>query len=104
MADLPFSYLDDDEFQQILFQLKNGPVRFDENRLSTLIFIPLRYDFNNAVGLCSDLDANTNFYDKVSQSCDYFTEQTLNSSFDKKSLKNFFAISFESEKYSTKLF
>jgi hypothetical protein len=70
MHALPFSHLDDDEFELVLYEFANGSVRFDEDRLSCLVFNPLLYDYNNTVGLCSDLDADSNFYSKVSQSCD----------------------------------
>ena len=60
----------DDEFELVLYEFANGSVRFelfDEERLSCLVFNPLLYDYNNTVGLCSDLDADSNFYSKVSQ-------------------------------------
>ena len=31
---LPFSHLDDDEFELVLYEFANGSVRFDEERLS----------------------------------------------------------------------
>jgi hypothetical protein len=62
MHALPFSYLDDDEFEFLLYEFANGPVRFDEDRLSCLVFNPLLYDCNNTIGLCCDLDAYSNFY------------------------------------------
>ncbi|XP_028407966.1 uncharacterized protein LOC114530582 [Dendronephthya gigantea] len=77
MLNLPFSHLDDDEFNMVLYEFENGSVRFDEDRLSSLVFNPLLFDHNNNLAIWGDLDADTNFYSKVSHSCDYYTEHKL---------------------------
>ena len=37
---LPFSHLEDDEFNMVIYELANGPVKFDETRLFSLKFNP----------------------------------------------------------------
>ena len=41
ISNLPFSHLDDEEFALMLYELQNGPVHFDHDRLSNLLFNPL---------------------------------------------------------------
>ena len=55
MLDLPFSHLNDDEFNLVLYEFANGSVRFDEDRLSSLIFNPLLFDYNNNLAMWADL-------------------------------------------------
>lgn len=78
MLDLPFSHLNDEEFNLVLYEFANGSVSFDEDRLSSLVFNPLLFDYNNNLTMWADLDADTNYYSQASLSCDYFTEQSLN--------------------------
>ena len=70
MLDLPFSHLNDDEFNLVLYEFANGSASFDEDRLSSLVFIPLLFDYNNNLEMWADLD----YYSQASLSCDYFTE------------------------------
>ena len=37
---LPFSHLEDDEFNMVIYELANGPLKFDETRLFNLKFNP----------------------------------------------------------------
>ena len=77
MLDLPFSHLNDDKFNLVLYEFANSSVCFDEDRLSSLVFNPLLFDYNNNLAIRADLDADTKYYSQASLSCDYFTEQTL---------------------------
>ena len=37
----PFSYLDDESFLLTIYEFQNGPIVYDQDRLSTLLFNPL---------------------------------------------------------------
>jgi len=41
LVSLPFYNLDDDDFRLALFELENGSITFDPNRLASLKFNPL---------------------------------------------------------------
>lgn len=56
MLDLPFSHLNDEEFNLVLYEFANGSVSFDEDRLSSLVFNPLLFDYNNNLTMWADLD------------------------------------------------
>jgi hypothetical protein len=71
---LPFSHLDDDEFQLVLYELNNGPINFDIDRLNTMIFNPLLSGCHKSLALSTDLDPDSNFYTNKFK-CDYYTEQ-----------------------------
>ena len=52
---LPFCHVEDDEFNMVIYELANGPVKFDEIRLRSLKFYP-RIPGNSNLALSSDLD------------------------------------------------
>ncbi|CAB4038835.1 Hypothetical predicted protein, partial [Paramuricea clavata] len=55
---------------------ENGPVSYDENRLSNLIFNPLNTSFNKTIDqftIGSGLDPDFNYYSGA-HNCDYYTE------------------------------
>ena len=53
---LPFSHLDDNEFAAVIYEFRNGPVRFNPERLSNLSIIPLTCDFERVLVRSDDLD------------------------------------------------
>lgn len=73
----PFNHLDDDSFNLVIYELSNGPVNFDEDRLSCLKFNPLLLDNHKNLDLSSDLDPDSNFFSD-SFNCDYYIENSLN--------------------------
>ena len=78
---LLFCHLDDDEFSVAIYELANGTVNFNSDRLFSLKFNPL-IPGNRNLALSSDLDPDSNFnFDTVS--CDHFTENQFNELFDK---------------------
>ena len=80
---LPFCHLEHDEFNMVIYELANGPVKFDETRLSSLKFNPL-IPGNSNLTLSSDLDPESNFdFDK--RHCKYHTEHKINELSDKTS-------------------
>ena len=66
---LPFGHLDD-EFHLAIYELSNGPISFDEERLLNLKFNQL-LPGNRKLALSNDLDPD-------SFNCDYFIEHSLN--------------------------
>ena len=57
---LPFCHLDDDEFSVAIYELANGTVNFDIDRLLRLKFSPL-ISGNRNLALSSDLEPDSNF-------------------------------------------
>jgi hypothetical protein len=39
------------EFDLVLYEFENGPLRFDEDRLSSLVFNPLLFDHNSNIAI-----------------------------------------------------
>ena len=80
---LPFWHLERDEFNTVIYELANGPIKFDETRLSSLKFNPLTPG-NSNLTLSSDLDPDSNFdFDKIHS--EYHTEHKFNELSDKTS-------------------
>ena len=80
---LPFCHLEHDEFNMVIYELANGPVKFDEIRLSRLKF-NLLIPGNSNLTLSSDLDPDSNFdFDKLRS--EYHTEHKFNELSDKTS-------------------
>ena len=60
-----------------LYELDNGPINFDLERLSTLHFNPLLTGYDENLALYNDLDPDSYFcFDKFN--CEYFTESNFN--------------------------
>jgi len=78
---LPFCHLDDDEFSVAIYELANGTVNFNSDRLLSLKFNPLIPGKRN-LALSSDLDPDSNFNFDMFR-CDYFTESQFNELFHK---------------------
>ena len=77
MCSLPFFHLDDDDFQLALLEFSTfGSINYNPDRLSSLKFNPLLSDPDQfkSLGLGSDLDPDSNFYSKVIDQCEYYTE------------------------------
>jgi hypothetical protein len=75
---LPFSNLDDISFNLAMFELDNGPVNFDADRLASLNHNPLFSDTNRHLTLSNDVDPDLHFYGNLNSNCDYFTEAQFN--------------------------
>ena len=90
---LPFHGLDDDEFSLMLYELSSGPISFDVNRLSRLIFKLLLSDHNRCFALSNDLDPDYDLYSDLN-TCDYYTEYNLNNKLCKALTANSNCLSF----------
>ena len=73
---LPFSHLDDDEFTAVIYEFRNGPVRFDPERLSNLSINPLTSDFERFLVRSDDLDPDIHF--NIDGQCSYYVEDKFN--------------------------
>ena len=63
----------------MIFELQHGPISYDENRLSNLIYNLLTFSPSSETNfhITSLLDPDTNFYSDV-DNCDYYTEHKFN--------------------------
>jgi hypothetical protein len=61
----------------MIFELQHGPISYDENRLSNLIYNLLTFSPSSETNfhITSLLDPDTNFYSDV-DNCDYYTAST----------------------------
>ena len=75
-SNLPFSHLDDEEFALMLYELQNGPVRFDHDRLSNLLFNPLTSNLDRYLIRSEDIDPDAHV--KTDSRCDYYVEDKFN--------------------------
>ena len=75
----PFNHLDDDYFEFSIYELVNGPLNYDFDRLSTLQCNPLFSNFNIRTDLFQDLDPDINFF--TPKTCDYFLIDQFNDLF-----------------------
>jgi len=77
---LPFTHLDDEEFNLIIYELTNGRINFDQDRLQSLSFNPLLFQSKNKFRFNSDLDPDQNFFDQLygKQECKYYVEEEFN--------------------------
>ena len=73
LVSLPFYNLDDDIFRLALFEVENGSITFDPDRLASLKFNPLFGNFSP----CKDLDPDSNF-NMQSRDCQYYSEGSFN--------------------------
>lgn len=70
----PYNHLDDDTFDLSIFEMVNGTVNYDIDRLSSLSFNAL---FKNFKTKCfQDLDPDTKFYDEID--CNYYLADQFN--------------------------
>ena len=79
METLPFYGLDDIEFNLEFFELQNGPINFNYDRLISLNYNPLLSCANHRSILSNDLDPDANFYGSLDNHYDYFIEDQFNS-------------------------
>ena len=77
----------------MLYELSSGPISFDVDRLSSLIFNPLLSDHNRCLALSNDLDPDCNLYSDLN-TCDYYTEYNLNNKLSKTLTANSNCLSF----------
>ena len=68
----PFNHLSESAFDLALFELANGPINFDPDRLECLKFNPL--DNQNIRGFDTDLDPDKNFPFATSLQSKYYPE------------------------------
>ena len=73
MQALPFYGLDDLEFNLEIFELCNGHINFNYDRLINLNYNPL-LSTNHSPIFSDDLDPDTNFYGSPNDHCDYVIE------------------------------
>lgn len=91
--DLPFNHLNDSEFYLALYELNNGPINFEEDRLTSIKFNPFLPGSDKGLAISNDLDPDSNFYSK-SLSCNYYTEYKLNDLLTAPNMKNLCSLSF----------
>ena len=68
----PFNDLDDADFNLAIYEMQNGPVRYDADRLASLSFNPLLHNIRTNLGRSFDLDPDTDLRDLFSDDCEYF--------------------------------
>ena len=74
----------------MIYELQNGPVSYDENRLSNLIFNPLNTSFNETIDqftIGSGLDPDFNYYSGA-HNCDYYTEDGFSAKLRSQGISN----------------
>ncbi|XP_031571341.1 uncharacterized protein LOC116305543 [Actinia tenebrosa] len=69
---LPFIHLDDESFRLALYELQQGPIRYQHDRLESLVFNPLMLEKNIAAN--SDLDPDVQYLN-IPNSNYYISEQ-----------------------------
>ena len=73
----PFNHLDNSSFNLALYELSNGPLNFNSNRLETLLFNPIEQpELSNS--LSSHLNPDSNFIAGLPSSS-YLAEDDINS-------------------------
>jgi hypothetical protein len=78
----PFSVLrlDDQEFNLLIFEMQNGSINYDVDRLDCLHFNPFLQG-NHYLTLSSDLDPELNRFSHAND-CNYYVEEQLNDFFN----------------------
>ena len=74
----PFNDLDDADFNLAIYEMQNGPVRYDADRLASLSFNPLLHNIRTNLARSFDLDPDTNLRGLFSDDCEYFIEDQFN--------------------------
>ena len=70
----PFNDLEDADFNLAIYEMQNGPVRYDADRLASLSFNPLLHNIRTNLARSFDLDLR----DLFSVDCEYFIEAQFN--------------------------
>ena len=78
MEALPFHSLNDDSFNLEIFELNNGQINFNTDRLMDLNCNPLLANANQHLTLSNDADPDFHFYCDLNFSCDYLNEEQFN--------------------------
>ena len=76
LSSLPFSHLDDENFRLTLFELNNGSINFDPEKLDSLKFNSLLSTSYRNFSLCKDRDPDSNFYSQF-HNCEYYTKDSF---------------------------
>jgi hypothetical protein len=77
-----------------MYEMSNGPVNFEADRLSCLKFTnPLSFDNHNNIALSSNIDRDYNFFSDIFN-CDYYIENSLNEMLAKKASYSDCIVSF----------
>ena len=75
----PFSDLDDESFLLTIYEFQNGPIVYDQDRLSTLLFNPLLLNTKHHLALNNNLDPDENLLDEFNHTaCEYYIEDQFN--------------------------
>ena len=74
---LPFCNLDDDEFQLVINELRNGPVHFNPECFECLNYNPFLLNSNYDLTRSNNIDPDT-YLTTNKFSCDYFVENQFN--------------------------
>ena len=80
MEELPFIYLNEEDFRLAIFEQLNGPIRYDPDRLANLRFNPLLSETYKKFSLRSHHDPDANFFTELVD-CEYYTEENFNEMF-----------------------
>ena len=78
----PFSELDDQEFNLLIFEMQNGSIKYNADRLDCLHFNPFLQG-DNYLTLSSDLDPDLNMFNHTND-CNYYVEEQFNDFFNSK--------------------
>ena len=74
VEELPFFSLDND-FQLTWYEIANGRMNFDSDRLTSLSFNPFSVNANHKLTFSRDIDADTNLFHNMKDiPCDYYLE------------------------------
>ena len=75
----PFSDLDDERFLLTIYEFQNGPIVYDQDRLSTLLFNPLLLNTKHHLAINNNLDPDENLLDEFNHTaCEYYIEDQFN--------------------------
>lgn len=61
MCELPFNQLDDESFELAMYEMANGRVNLDADRLACLKLNPLSFDNYRNLSLSQNIDPESNF-------------------------------------------
>ena len=76
---LPFYDLDDESFLLAIYELDNGTITYDKDKLSSLFFNPLLFKNKHHFALNYKLDPDKNFLDEINNTaCHYYSEDQFN--------------------------
>ena len=65
-----------------LYELQNGPISYNHDRLGTLFFNPLLLNTRHHLALNSNLDPDENFLGELNNTpCEYYVEDQFNEMF-----------------------